>query len=385
MAFSITIHETLQRYREEIQQALKEAVARAMASLEQPGTFEHCAPATRDLLAQYYGQMRYHLGWVDAALQPISAQTGKLLRPTLLLLAYEAAGAWEAMASAEETRAHLRRALPAAAAIELTHNFTLIHDDIVDEDSERHHRPTVWKLWGVPHAINAGDGLFALSRLALWEVLAAGVEPALAARLAALLDRTCLTIAEGQYLDMTFETRFDVSVEAYYEMIRRKTAALMACAAEMGALLGTGDAQIIARLRAFGEAIGLAFQVRDDLLGVWASSAELGKTPAGDIYRRKKSLPFLHAFAHAQAADRRLLEECYQQSGALSAQQVESVLAVFERTETRAYCRACLAEQCQQARLALASVPPVERAAARRARADLETLIDFIEATSRDS
>ncbi|MBX5456627.1 MAG: polyprenyl synthetase family protein [Thermogemmatispora sp.] len=375
MAISTTVQATLQRYREEIQAALREAVARATASTG--------AEASR-LLQDYYGQMRYHLGWVDAQLRPTSVQTGKLLRPTLLLLSYEAAGAWGQLPPEDEPRRYLQRALPAAAAIELTHNFTLIHDDIVDEDSERHHRPTVWKLWGVPHAINAGDGMFALSRLALWGVLEAGVDPALAARLAAILDRTCLTIAEGQYLDMLFETRMDVSVAAYIEMIRRKTAALMACAAEMGALLGTQDAETVERLRHFGEAIGLAFQVRDDVLGVWASLDELGKNPAGDIYRRKKSLPILHALAHAQAADRERLQVLYQQSAPLSREQVDEILAIFARTETRPYCQAFLAEQCRRARAALAAVPASSTPLARRARSDLEAFVAFIEAASQN-
>ncbi|WP_376793676.1 polyprenyl synthetase family protein [Thermogemmatispora sp.] len=375
MAISPTVQATLQRYREEIQAALREAVARATASLGE---------GTSSLLQGYYGQMRYHLGWVDAELRPIAAQTGKLLRPTLLLLSYEAAGAWGELPQEDEPRRYLRRALPAAAAIELTHNFTLIHDDIEDEDSERHHRPTVWKLWGVPQAINAGDGLFALSRLSLWGVLEAGVDPALAARLAALLDRTCLTIAEGQYLDMLFETRVDVSVEAYIEMIRRKTAALMACAAEMGALLGTRDEEIVERLRHFGEALGLAFQVRDDLLGVWASLDELGKNPAGDIYRRKKSLPVLHALAHAQALDRERLLALYQQSTPLSEEQVNEILAIFGRTETRPACQAFLAEQCRRARAALEAVPAPSSPLARRARSDLEAFVAFVEAASHN-
>ena len=145
--------------------------------------------------------------------------------------------------------------------------------------------------------------MFALARLTLWGVLEHGVDPAIAVRLGAALDRACLVIAEGQYLDINFEDRLEVAVALYIDMIRRKTAELMACAAEMGALLGTSDAETIRRLRSFGEAMGIAFQVRDDMLGIWASSDESGKTPAGDIYRRKKSLPILHALEHANPAD----------------------------------------------------------------------------------
>ena len=266
----------LQRYQHIIDTALRNAIDRVRNVSEMPA------------LEAYYGQMRYHLGWVDASLTPIRSNTGKLLRPMLLLLAYEAAGAWGLVSTSSTTTTHLRRALSVAVAVKLTHNFTLIHDDIEDADSERRHRPTLWKLWGVPQAINAGDGMFALSRQTLWDALDNGVQSALVARLGAILDRTVQTIAEGQYLDISFETYQDVSVAMYVDMISRKTAALMSCAAEMGALLGTCDQETIQRLRAFGQAIGLAFQVRDDMLGVWASTCELGKTAAGDIYRPRR-------------------------------------------------------------------------------------------------
>ncbi|MDQ2907001.1 MAG: polyprenyl synthetase family protein [Chloroflexota bacterium] len=367
MTLSPTIQTTLLRHQAEIQAALRLA-------LEQASTAEH--------LREYYGQIQYHLGWVDADFRPTSSNPGKLLRPTLLLLAYEAAGAWNLAGTASaQNSEYLQRALPAAAAIELTHNFTLIHDDIEDGDAERRHRATLWKIWGIPQAINTGDGLFAFSRLVLWGVLAAGVEGAIAVRLGAALDRACLTISEGQYLDIGFETRQDISVSMYVDMISRKTAALMACAAEMGALLGTHEQDTIRRLRTFGEAMGIAFQVRDDLLGVWASTAELGKTPAGDVYRRKKSLPVLHALEHAQPDDQRYLRALYQQEAPISEQQVEAVLAIFARTQTKAYCRTFLAEHCRRAHEALAAVPRHANAVAERALNDMETLVHFVEET----
>src|SRR5579859_4661166 len=253
---------TLTRHQAEIQTALRQAVMKALNTDVVSGTAD---------LQPYYGQIQYHLGWVDANFTLTANHPGKLLRPTLLLLAYEAAGAW-GLANAGSD--YLLRALPAAASIELTHNFTLIHDDIEDGDAERSHRPTLWKLWGIPQAINTGDGLFALARLALWGVLDEGVEGTIAARLGAALDRACLELSEGQYLDISFEEQKDIAVAAYVDMIGRKTAALMACAAEMGAMLGTRDEETIKRLRSFGHAMGIAFQVRDDMLGVWATTAE---------------------------------------------------------------------------------------------------------------
>lgn len=366
MALSSTIQSALLRHQATIQNAIQNAFMKVRMVSTDAGTND---------LQTLYGQLEYHLGWVNADFIPTQSNPGKLLRPTLLLLAYEAAGAW----GMTESKTYLYRALPAATAIELTHNFTLIHDDIEDGDAERRHRPTLWKLWGIPQAINAGDGLFALSRLVLWDVLAEGVEGDIAARLGALLDRTCLIIAEGQYLDISFEGRLDISVAMYLDMISRKTAALMACAAEMGALLGTRDTETITRLRDFGYTMGVAFQVRDDLLGVWATTAELGKTPSGDIYRRKKSLPILHALEHADRQDQQFMHTVYQQATPISTAQVEAVLAIFERTHTQTYCRTFLAEQCRLAYEALSSVPHAANPQATQAIDDMRTMVHFVE------
>ena len=281
MVLSTTLQSALLRHQHSIDTALR-------AILTQIAGESHI-PA----LESYYGQMYYHLGWVDANLIPTSSNPGKLIRPTLLLLAYEAAGAWGLSDdTARETTSYLQRALPAAVAVELLHNFTLIHDDIEDEDTERRHRPTLWNIWGIPQAINTGDGMFGLARLALWGVLDNGVDGYTAARLGAVLDHAVLEIAEGQYLDISFEQRQDISVSMYIDMISRKTAALMRCAVEMGAMIGTQDQKTIQYFANFGQAIGIAFQVRDDVSGIWATTVESGKTQAGDIYRRKKAYQF---------------------------------------------------------------------------------------------
>ncbi|HLH60800.1 MAG TPA: polyprenyl synthetase family protein [Ktedonobacteraceae bacterium] len=378
MTVSPTIQSTLSRYRPEILAALRCALKEAN---------EGASPQAAAALVPFYGQMQYHLGWVDSHFSPVSDSTGKLMRPTLLLLAYEAAGAWKLndnisgaqLPAKEGPASHLRRALPAAAAVELTHNFTLIHDDIEDGDLERHHQPTLWSIWGIQHGINTGDGMFALGRLALWRSLDEGVEPDIAVRLGEVLDQTCLVISEGQYLDISFESRLDISVSMYMDMIGRKTASLMACAAKMGALLGTRDEETIERLHRFGHAMGIAFQVRDDMLGIWASAEETGKTHAGDIYRRKKSLPVLHALEHANSRDKQFLQQIYGQASPITGEYVEEVLAIFARTETLTYCRAFLAKQCHIAHEALANVPHATSTTAARALDDLQTLVHFVE------
>ncbi|HEX4205660.1 MAG TPA: polyprenyl synthetase family protein [Ktedonobacteraceae bacterium] len=371
MILPANIQLTLQRHQQLIDTALRSAVATITAQVNTPE------------LASFYGQMQYHLGWMDADFVPTRNDPGKLLRPTLLLLSYEAAGAWEIPTNGTPASSYLQRALPAASAIELTHNFTLIHDDIEDGDTQRRHRTTLWKVWDVPQAINTGDGMYALSRLVLWGILDHGVEGTLATRLGALLDRTCLMIAEGQHLDINFEMHQDISVSMYLDMIQRKTGILMECATEMGALLGTRDQETVLRLRDFGRAIGRAFQVRDDILGVWASNAELGKTASGDIYRRKKSLPILHALEQASPDDRQYLQSVYQQTSPVTDEQVAHVLDIFEHTRTEQYCRAFLQQHCQHAREALAHIPHNTSPVSARALDDLATLVLFIEQATK--
>lgn len=238
----------------------------------------------RDMaVAQHYQMMHYHMGWADESLRPGLFHTGKRIRPLLCLMACEAVGGNPATA------------LPAAAAVEILHNFSLIHDDIEDGDRTRRHRPTLWTLWGVPQAINAGDGMFALSFAALLGSQARGVADA--ALLAALTHFTncCAALTEGQHLDMHFETRAQVSVAEYLRMIEGKTASLVATSLAMGALVSGANSQIGDALYRFGRHIGLAFQIRDDILGIWGDPTVTGKAAGNDILRRKKSLPLLYA------------------------------------------------------------------------------------------
>ncbi len=370
MTVSYTINTVFQRYHQEILQELHLPFLTQNTSLAERVNY--------DALLKMYGQMQYHLGWIDHQLRPADGHPGKLLRPKLLLLSYELAWAQGQTPSTTPLALSLRPALPAAAAVELAHNFTLLHDDIEDGDVERRHRPTVWSVWGIPQAILVGDALFALARLHLWKVLDEGVEPATALNLAKLFDTALLKLTEGQHLDMFFEQQQQVSLSSYEEMISRKTAILMRCATEMGATLGTSNQEIIEGLARFGHALGLAFQVRDDMLGVWATEAELGKLPAGDIYRRKKSLPILHAFQYAQSDDQQAMAKIYNQDAPITEEQAQEVLSIFVRTQTREYCNQFLAHQCQQARLALAQVATTRNALATRARTDLEAIIDFV-------
>jgi len=333
---STDIAAVLDRYRAPIEAGLRAALA-AAATATTP------AAATEALRSSLYGQIDYHLGWRDATFKPSQGHRGKLLRPTLTLLAAELAGGDTAVT----------RALPAAVSVELIHNFSLIHDDIEDGDEMRHHRPTLWRNWGQAQAINTGDALFALARTQLLRLVERGVDAALTLRLAEQLDTTCLELCEGQHLDMSFEGRRDVTVAMYLDMIARKTAALMRCGAELGGRIGApADAALGARLGEFGRALGLGFQIRDDLLGIWKAQ-ELGKSVAGDVRRKKMSLPIIHALEHAKPADRNALTHIYFRPGPAEDEQIAEILEILERCGARARALEALREQLAIARTAL--------------------------------
>ncbi len=280
----------------------------------------------RSALAAYrsplYDMLRYHLGWIDAQGRPLEGSAGKALRPTLCLLACEAAGG------------DYRRALPAAAALELIHNFSLIHDDIQDDDTERRHRPTVWSLGGKPQAINAGTAMKVVASLTLRRLAGHGIGIEKQARARLMLDESCLRLIEGQYLDIGFENRLDVTVADYLTMIEGKTGALIATSLQMGAVLATDDEATLQGFRDFGINVGLAFQIRDDVLGIWGDEVKTGKPVGSDIRRRKKSLPIVFALERAQGEERRALESLYEGAD-VDDEGVQRVLGLLEELHAR--------------------------------------------------
>jgi geranylgeranyl diphosphate synthase type I len=250
-------------------------------------------------VAPLYQMMRYHMGWATAAFADDRVHGGKRLRPLVCLLCCEAAGG------------AARIAVPAAAAIELLHNFTLVHDDIQDNSAYRRHRRTVWSLWGMAQGINVGDGMHAIANRALTRLRAYDVPPEHVLDLMEAFDVTVLRICEGQYQDVDFERRWDITADDYLHMIRGKTAAIFAFAATVGATLAEALPARTQTFSHFGNALGLGFQVQDDILGIWGDPAVTGKETADDIRRRKKSLPILMLHDRASAADRALLESLY--------------------------------------------------------------------------
>jgi len=274
--------------------------------------------------ALLYRMMQYHLGWLDAALAPTEAPRGKRLRPLMCLLACEAVdGRW-------------RTALPAASAIELVHNFSLVHDDIEDNSETRRHRATVWSLWGVPQAINTGDAMWSIARLTCHRLTALGHPPESVLRLMAILDQACLELCTGQYLDLSFETRDTVSLADYMRMIGGKTAALLSASLGAGAVLAGAADATVACYQACGRELGLAFQITDDILGIWGDPAVTGKSAASDVLARKKTLPILYALAWEHDARGYDLARLFARPS-LSEEHVPAVLAVLDGAGARAY------------------------------------------------
>ncbi|MFE7133590.1 polyprenyl synthetase family protein [Streptomyces sp. NPDC057638] len=303
----------------------------------------------------------YHFGWIDAHGHPSDGDGGKAVRPALALLSAEAAGAPPEVG------------VPGAVAVELVHNFSLLHDDLMDGDEQRRHRDTVWKVHGPAQAILVGDALFALANEVLLEL--GTVEAGRATRRLTAASRSLI---DGQAQDISYEHRERVTVEECLEMEGNKTGALLACAVSIGAVLGGADDRTADTLETYGYHLGLAFQAIDDLLGIWGDPVSTGKQTWSDLRQRKKSLPVVAALAEGGAASQRLGE-------LLAADAKSSDFASFSEEEFAT--RAALIEEAggrewtrQEARrqhaIAIAALDQVEMPAT--VRAQLVALADFV-------
>lgn len=228
--------------------------------------------------------LREHMGWGEQD-EGDETRRGKRIRPLLMLLC------------ACAFNVDIEDAMPAALAVELLHNFTLIHDDIQDQSPLRHGRPTLWRQYGTAQAINAGDALFAIAQMAILELVHTRNER-LVAQAALKLNQVCLQLTRGQYLDIAFETDDEIEIETYLDMIRGKTAALIAFSASLGGMVARQHPDMLDLLSNYGESLGMAFQIQDDYLGVWGDPAVTGKSTASDLLAKKKSLPVLYGLQH---------------------------------------------------------------------------------------
>lgn len=292
-------------------------------------------------LNEFHFMMAYHLGWEGPGAGPKAR--GKRVRPMLVLLSTEAAGGkW-------------KDALPAAAAVELVHNFSLIHDDIQDNSPLRRGRETVWKKWGIPQAINAGDSMFSLAHMAL-ERLDNLVPLETALKASRILPEACLYLTQGQHLDISYENRNDLTVEDYWPMISGKTAALLAACTELGALIAGVDEQKQSNYQKFGEQVGLAFQVYDDLLGIWGDAEKTGKSNESDLLAGKKSLPVLYAIENSKEFAKRWAK------GTIEPDEIPALVKILEEDGVYGYTKDKAVQLTNQALASLELVNPQEPA-----------------------
>ena len=283
----------------------------------------------------------YHLGWWDEHGNRTGGDPGKTLRPALVLLAAEAMGAQPTVA------------IPAAAAVELVHNFSLLHDDVMDGDVTRRHRPTAWRIFGISAAILAGDALLTLA----FDVLADSGHPAAQDGMR-LLSAAVQDLVDGQSADVSFERRSDVDLIECIRMAERKTGALLGCACAIGGLFAGASRDRQTRVHTFGAKLGLAFQFVDDLLGIWGDPETTGKPVYSDLHSRKKSLPVVAALTSDTAAARELAELYARPKSTVD---LEKLAGLVESSGARAWSQGKADELLALALTALAAAEPATR------------------------
>ncbi|MER5770504.1 family 2 encapsulin nanocompartment cargo protein polyprenyl transferase [Streptomyces sp. NPDC001985] len=302
----------------------------------------------------------YHFGWEHAHGAPAAGAAGKSIRPALVLAATRALGGDPG------------RAVRAAVAVELVHNFTLLHDDVMDEDPTRRHRPTAWTVFGTADAIITGDALHALAM----RLLAEDGHPASAAASARLAD-CVIELCAGQQSDCAFEDRgpHDVSLDECLAMATAKTGALLGCACALGALYAGAGQEAARALDAFGREAGLAFQLIDDLIGIWGDPGRTGKPAGADLAAHKKSLPVVAALGSGTPAGAELAE-LYQ--GPMTGAAVRCAADAVERAGGRDWAQLQAADRMSRAVLELSRAVPDPDAAG-----ELLALAEFVTRRTR--
>ncbi len=307
--------------------AIEDELKRQVTRLDQPR------------MKPFHDMLTYHMGWTGEGAGPNA--TGKRIRPLLVLLVVASCFSDE---SKKEDKSALNwlHAVSAAASIELIHNFSLAHDDIQDNSELRRGRKTLWVQWGSPMAINAGDALFVIANQAMLD-LQKHYPPEMVVRAATILNNSCLELTQGQYLDMSYEERTDLTMDDYWPMIGGKTSSLLSTCTQVGALLGYAQDAQIESFRFFGYHLGLAFQVQDDILGIWGDESLTGKSAASDLVEGKNSLPVLYGLEqNGRFADR-------WRKGPITISEVNEVAELLEAEGGKAFAEEMSAQETQKA------------------------------------
>ncbi|MER5280969.1 family 2 encapsulin nanocompartment cargo protein polyprenyl transferase [Streptomyces sp. NPDC002809] len=317
-------------------------------------------PHLRAAVASLPGSIRrvamYHFGWEHADGSPAAGGAGKAIRPALVLAATRALGG------------DPRNAVRAAVAVELAHNFTLLHDDVIDEDRTRRHRATAWTVFGIPDAVIAGDAMLALAQRLLAEDARA-----VSARASARLSTCVIELCAGQQADCAFEERGpdEVSLDECLTMATAKTGALLGCACAMGALYAGAEERAVGAMDGFGREAGLAFQLIDDLIGIWGDPAQTGKPVGADLSAHKKSLPVVAALTSGTPASAELA--ALYRGPMNTSGEVRRASEAVDRAGGRDWAQACAADRMARAVHHLSRAVPDLSAAG-----DLLALAEFV-------
>ena len=285
-----------------------------------------------------YNLLRYHLGWVDQQGQPESSPTPQPFHSLL------------ALASCEAWSGDFVPARPAAAAVEFIHNFTLVHDDVQAGRVDAGSRPSIWWVWGPSQAINAGDGLHAMGRAAVMRLTQIGISPDRVLAAVEMLDRSCLSLCEGQYMDLRFQDQLMVTSADYLDMIGRKTGALTGCSAALGALVAGADNSTVGRFRELGSKLGMAWQISGDIADFWGRQGD-GVT-ASNVLSKKKSLPLIYTLENGGTSAKRELGSIYMKR-VLEPPDVARIVSIMEESDARSNAEAKASELAEQGQEAL--------------------------------
>lgn len=288
-----------------------------------------------------YDLLRYHLGWTDERGQPQEGPFTPFFASILALVASEAISG------------DFSLALPAATAVELVYNFTLVHGEVQAGHIDAQDRPSIWWVWGPAQAINAGDGLHAMGRAAIMRLSQRGIPADRVLDAVAMLDRTCLTLCEGQYMDLSFQDQLVVTQQDYFTMIERKSGSLSGCAAALGALAAGADDSVADQFQQLGVRLGMAWQINQDIDDLWGGRGD-GVTPS-NLLNKKKSLPLIYALEHASTADKRELTTIYMKR-VLETEDAARIVAIVDSVAARQHAEGQAAELVERAFAELTSL-----------------------------
>ena len=307
-----------------------------------------------------YNMILYQLGWIDEQGMALASPAEVRLHPLLCLLSCDAlSGKFEL-------------ALPAAATVELVYNYSLVHEDLQSGSPNRGQRPTAWWIWGPGQAINAGDGMHALARLTLMRLHDREVPIATVLKAIRLLDQSCLSMCEGQHLDLAFQEKLDVGVESYLKMAAGKMGALMSCAMGLGALTANGDDAVVEAFKECGRNLGIAHQIKYDIDEIKRSA--LGEAPSSNLLNKKKLLPVVYAMETGEIRTKRELGAVYFKR-VLEPSDVQQVIGILKERSALEYAHEKLSDHYRRAIESLKGVDLDSRG-----REELENLCQHITA-----